>query len=150
MALLDDIATFLNAQVTSGVYPPQGLVSGVNLFLGRVPAEAPDVVVLIQQYEGVPPTFTMGTQISAMEHPRIQIYVRGAREDYPNTYALAHLVRDTLAGYVVPDSTYFPNIARIEPLNIPNPMPYDELDRPSFTMNIEFHANADSTGMPIV
>jgi len=150
MALIDDIATFLSAKITTMDSGTEGLIEGVDLFIGRIPAEAPDAVVLVQQYEGMAPSFTMGTQVSAMEAPRIQILVRGVREDYPGTYAWARLVRDTLAGWAVPDSTYFPYVARIEPLNIPNPMPYDELERPSFTMNFEFHTNAGADGFPIV
>lgn len=149
MSLLENIATYLHSQITTASYGAKGLTAGVNLYLGRIPAEAPNAVVLIQQYEGQAPTFTMGNQVSALEHPRIQILVRAEREDYPGGYEWARLVRDVLCSLPMPDATYFPYVTRIEPLGIPNPIGYDELERPRFTMNFEIHVNAGADGMPI-
>ena len=145
--LLENFGSYLPIALPPATYQTQGFVLGANLFLARIPAEAPDACAVIQQYEGQPPTFTMGTAVSALEHPRFQILVRGLREDYPNTYSWAVLIRNTLAGLQLP-SSYFPNVIRIEPLGVPNPMPYDEVERPQFTMNFEVHVNNASNGLP--
>ena len=145
--LLDALGTYLATALPPTTYNTQGLILGANLFLGRIPAEAPDACVVIQQYEGQPPTFTMGVSVSALEHPRVQILVRGLREDYPNTYAWSHLIRNTLAGLRLPNSA-LANVIRIEPLGTPNPMPYDPVERPSFTMNFQIMLNATSDGTP--
>jgi len=145
--LLDALGAYLPTALPPTTYATQGLTLGANLFLGRIPAEAPDACVVIQQYEGQAPTFTMGTAVSAMEHPRIQIMVRGLREDYPNTYAWAHLIRNTLAGLRLPNSA-LANVMRIEPTGTPNPMPYDAVERPSFTMNFQIMLNSASDGKP--
>jgi hypothetical protein len=145
--LLDAFGAYLPTALPPTTHGAQGLTLGANLFLGRIPAEAPDAVVVVQQYEGQPPTFTMGTAVSAMEHPRIQVYLRGLREDYPNAYAWAVLIRNTLAGLRLPNSA-FPNVIRIEPLGVPNPMPYDAVERPIFTMNFQVTLNAMSDGTP--
>jgi hypothetical protein len=149
-ALIESIASFLSAKLNPTDYPDQYLKTGVNLFLGRTPAEAGNSVVTIYEYEGQPPTFTMGSYISALEHPRIQISVRGEPEDYPTVKAWCVLIRNTLCGYVVPDETYFPYVIRIEPQGIPNPTGYDDINRPKFTMNFTFHTNADSSNLPVL
>jgi hypothetical protein len=149
MALLDDIATFLSAKLNSTNYPTQYLQTGVNLFLGRTPAEAPNAVVTIYEYLGNTPDFTMGSGISALEFPRVQVAVRGIPEDYPGTYAWAVLIRNALAGLVMPDATYFPYCIRIETTGIPNYMGFDEVNRPKFTMNFMFTTNS-TNGIPNV
>ena len=131
-------------------YPDQFLKTGVNLFLGRTPAEAPNAVVTVYEYPGQPPTFTMGAEISAVEHPRIQIAVRGERENYPGALSWAVLIRNTLAGYAVPDNTYFTHTMRIETMGTPMPMGFDDTERPKFTMNFTFHNNADSDSLPVL
>ncbi len=149
MALLDDVATFLEAKVTIGTYGAQGIVGGVTLFLGRAPAEAQNAVVELAVYDGEPPTFTMGDGISAVEIPRLQVAVRGDVEDYPGARAWAVIIRNVLAGWPVPDPTYFPYVMRIQPLGIPNPMGYDSINRPRFTMNFSFYTNSND-GTPTV
>lgn len=148
MALLDDIATFLVAKVTASAYgTSQGLVAGVNLFIGRMPAEAPDASVVVQQYEGKGSDFTMGNGITALDYPRAQVTVRGLREDYPGAYAWANTIRDVLGGWVVPDPVYFPYVVRIQPIGIPNPIGYDDVERPRFTINLQFTTN-NNNGLP--
>ena len=152
MALIDNIGAFLAAKITTGTFGDNtvtGLVVGENLYFGRTPAEALNAAVTIYQYEGQPPTFTMGPAISAVEHPRIQISVRGDQEDYPGAYAMATRIRNILAGFAVPDATYFPYVIRIEPLSIPNPMPYDDNNRPKFVTNFEFFTTSND-GTPTV
>jgi Bacteriophage minor capsid protein len=145
--LLDNFGTYLPIALPPTTYGKQGLLLGANLFLARIPAEAPNAVVVISQYEGQAPTFTMGNAVSALEHPRIQVMVRGEREDYPGAYGWSVLIRNTLAGLILPD-THFPNVIRIEPLGIPNPTGYDNIERPRFTMNFQVHLNAMSDGKP--
>jgi hypothetical protein len=149
MAVLDDVARFLAAKINSSSYPSQYLKTGVNLFLGRTPAEAPNSVVTIYEYAGQTPDFTMGRDLSALEFPRVQISVRGEPEDYPDAYAWAVLIRNTLGGWAVPDSVYFPYVARIEPMGVPNYTGFDEVNRPKFTMNFIFTTNA-TNGVPNV
>jgi hypothetical protein len=145
--LLENFGTYLPTAISPITYGTQGLVLGANLFLARLPAEAPDACVVVQQYEGQNPDFTMGAGVSAIEHPRIQITVRGLREDYPGTYAWAQLIRNTLGGLVMP-TTAFPNVMRIEPLGVPNPTGYDQVERPRFSMNFQISMNAASNGYP--
>jgi len=148
--LLESIASFLSATLNSTTYPTQFLKTGVNLYLGRTPAEAGNSVVTVYEYPGQPPTFTMGAEISAIEHPRIQIAVRGEPEDYPTTFSWALLIRNSLAGYDVPDTTYFPHTMRIETMGAPMLVGYDDVNRPKFTMNFTFHNNADSGNLPVL
>jgi len=147
MAILDDIGRFLSSQNLSTPYGT--LTLGVNLFLGRTPAEAPNQTVTVYEYLGQEPNFTMGPNISALEFPRIQISVRGIPEDYPNTYAWAVAIRNAFAGHVVPDSTYFPYCIRIATEGIPNYLGPDEVERPKFTMNFIMTTNA-TNGVPNV
>jgi len=147
MAILDDIGRFLSSQNLSTSYG--NLTLGVNLFLGRIPAEAPNQTVAVYEYLGQEPNFTMGPNISALEFPRIQISVRGIPEDYPNTYAWAVAIRNVFAGHVVPDSTYFPYCVRIATEGIPNYLGPDEVERPKFTMNFIMTTNA-TNGVPNV
>lgn len=145
--LLENFGAYLPTALPPTTYGVKGLVLGANLFLGRTPAEAPDACVVVQQYEGGNPDFTMGSGISALEHPRIQITVRGIREDYPGAYGWSQLIRNTLAGLVLPSAS-FPNVIRIEPLGTPNPLGYDQVERPRFSMNFQITMNAQSNGTP--
>jgi hypothetical protein len=134
--LLDAIGRYLvssSATLTSA----QRLTLGVNLFLGNLPAEAPNSVVLVQQYEGQPPTFTMGSAVSALENPRIQLLVRGEPEDYPTTYNWAYALRNILGNVTTRQTVDGINLLRVQPQGIPNPMPYDEVKRPRFTTNFQ-------------
>lgn len=147
MTILDNFGTYLPTALPPTTYGVQGLVLGANLFLARMPAEAPDACVVVQQYEGGNPDFTMGTAVSALEHPRVQITVRGVREDYPGAYGWTTLIRNTLAGLYLP-SNYFPKVIRIEPQGIPNPIGYDQVERPRFTINFMLTVNAGNDGNP--
>lgn len=134
--LLDAIGQYLVTQSAS-LPSAQRLHLGINLFLGNLPAEAPNSVVLIQQYEGQAPTFTMGSAVSALENPRIQLLVRGEPEDYPTTYNWAYTLRNILGSITTRQSIDGVNILRAQPQGIPNPMPYDEVKRPRFTTNFQ-------------
>jgi len=132
--LLDAIGQYLPAQ-TASLPSNQQLTLGVNLFLGRLPAEAPNQVVLVQQYLGTPPSFTMGTAVSAIEHPRVQILVRGNPEDYPGAYDLAEQIRQILGGITQETVIDGIDILRFEPTGTPNLLAYDEVNRPRFVTN---------------
>lgn len=143
--LLENVATFLAAAI-----PPSatgGLAQGVNLFIGRLPAEAPDAAVVVHQYEGQSPLFTMGASVSALERPKIQVMVRGGIEDYPGAYSTAVAVRNALGGFQSPSAS-MPGVIRIEPLGTPNPTGFDQVNRPRFTVNFQIHLNAGSDGLP--
>ena len=134
--LLDAMGQYL---VTASASLPsaQRLKLGVNLFLGFLPAEAPNSVVLVQQYEGQPPTFTMGSGISVLENPRIQLLVRGEPEDYPDAYNWAYALRNALGAITSRQTIDGMGILRVQPAGIPNPLAYDEVKRPRFTMNFQ-------------
>jgi len=134
--LIDALGQYLQTQ-TASLSSSQQLFLGKNLFLGRFPAEAPNTAVLIQQYEGQPPTFTMGTAVSALEHPRIQILVRGEPEDYPDAYNLSYVIRNILGAITYRVTIDGVNILRIEPMGVPNYMAFDEVNRPRFSSNFQ-------------
>lgn len=136
--LLDALGRYL-PQETASLPEVQRLYLGANLFLGRIPAEAPDACVVIQQYEGQDPTFTMGKAVSALEHPRIQVTVRGMREDYPGAYELASVIRHILGGITSTQYLWGVQVLRIEPLGMPNPVGYDQVERPRFSINFQVH-----------
>lgn len=136
--LLDALGAYLPTK-TATLPAVQQLQLGVNLFLARLPAEAPDACVVIQQYEGQNPTFTMGPVVSELEHPRIQISVRGNREDYPGAYDLALAIRKILGAITSTTSLSGISVLRIEPLGLPNPLDYDQVERPRFTTNFQVH-----------
>jgi len=134
--LLDALGTYL-AEQSASLPANQQLTLGRNLFLGRFPAEAPNPCVLLQQYEGKSPTFTFGDALSVLESPRIQLLVRGDKEDYPGAYDLAYALRKILGGITKTTDLSGVSVLRVEPTGIPNPIGYDEVDRPRFTCNFQ-------------
>jgi len=136
--LLDAFGTYLPTQITVSKYgTTQGLVLGQNLFLGRLPAEAPNSAVLIQQYAAGAPTFTMGTAVFALENPRIQIQVRGEPEDYPGTWSWTRAIQYAMGAFTSITTLDGLTILRAEPTSAPNPLPYDDANRPKFTINFQ-------------
>jgi Bacteriophage minor capsid protein len=135
--LLDAIGYYLPQQLPVSTYGTKGLVLGQNLFLGRLPAEAPNAAVLVQQYQGEAPDFTMGAAVFALENPRIQIQVRGEREDYPGAYDWTTLIQNVLGAIVGTQIIDGVTILRMQPLGSPNPLQYDDADRPRFTINFQ-------------
>ena len=136
-SLLDAIGYYLPTKITVASYGTQGLILGQNLFLGRLPAEAPNAAVLVQQYQGQAPDFTLGAAVFALENPRIQIQVRGEREDYPGAYNWTVLIQQVLGAIVGTTTINGVTILRMEPLGSPNPLAYDDADRPRFTINFQ-------------
>lgn len=134
--LLDGLGAYLVEQSAS-LPSNQQLTLGLNLFLGRFPAEAPNGCVLLQQYEGKAPTFTFGDAVSVLESPRIQLLVRGEKEDYPGAYDWAYALRNILGAITKTTDLSGVSVLRVEPMGIPNPTGYDEVDRPRFTCNFQ-------------
>jgi len=134
VSILDALGAYLPT-ATAGFTTVPPLVLGVNLYLARFPAEAPNAAMCIQQYEGQAPTFTFGAGVAVLDSPRVQILVRGEREDYPGAYQWALAVRDVLGAVVSTTTMSGLSILRIQPSGTPNATGYDESDRPKFTIN---------------
>ena len=132
--LLDALGQYLPT-ITASLPAAQQLTLGENLFLARFPAEAPNACVLVQQYPGGMPTFTMGSGVSVLETAKIQLLIRGEREDYPDAYDLAYALRNLLGAVTGTVEIDGLSILRIEPMGLPNPIGWDETDRPKFTVN---------------
>jgi hypothetical protein len=123
--LLDAIGTKLQ---TDGV----GTL-GTDIFLSTMP-ETPDAIVAVYEYAGTSPDFTMGAGLYAIDHPNIQIRVRGARESYVTTAAKARAARDSLAS-VANTTLSGIAVARFSPNGSLNPLGMDANDRSLFTIN---------------
>jgi hypothetical protein len=106
---------------------------GTNIFLSTMP-ENPDAIVAVYEYAGSAPDFTMGSGLYAIQHPNIQLRIRGAREDYQTAAARANAARDSLASIV---NTTISGIAiiRVSPTGSINPLGFDGNDRPLFSIN---------------
>jgi len=135
--ILDALAQYLVNNITVAKYGSYGLVLGQNLFLGRLPAEAPNASVLVQPYPGRAPSLTMGIEAIAIDNLKIQLLIRGEPEDYPDTYAWADTIRTALASIVGTQVIDGIHILRMAPLGTISPMPYDDGNRPKFTINFE-------------
>lgn len=130
--LLDAFGEFLPTASSGWPIP---LVLGENLFLGRLPAEAPDVAVVVQMYSGEPPGFTFGDAPVAFDNPRVQVMVRAADEDYPTGNDLAERCRLSIAGIVGNTTVDGINIMRCSPTGVVNYVGFDAANRPQFTVN---------------
>lgn len=136
--LLDAVATYLSSNSSTDVgFGVHQLTIGVNLFKARLPAEATDEVVLVQMYEGAAPVFSMGAEPIAIDNPKLQLLVRGNREDYPGTNDLAMTVRHILSTVVGNTTMSGLLVLRIQPLGMPNYIGVDDTDRPKFTINFQ-------------
>ena len=83
MAFLDDISAYLIAK---------GIGSASTVFLSMLP-EAPDVAIALFEYSGKAPDYG-GRGQSYMEHPRMQVLVRGT--DYPTARATLQSIYNLL------------------------------------------------------
>jgi len=89
MALLDEVATYLQDTVSAGTI-------GTSLFKGIMPT-TPDVCVAVYEYGGLAPDHGFGTAAISVEYPRIQIVVRGAAQDYDGPRDRAETIYQALA-----------------------------------------------------
>lgn len=111
MALLDALGAHLQ---TSGV----GTLA-TDIFLGVMP-DSPDACILIVEDNGVGPMQTFGASAYSVERPRIRVFCRAARNDYPAARTKAVAVRaalgairnQTISGTaflsVMPTSDFYP------------------------------------------
>lgn len=93
MAILDALGAYLQAQ-------NQGTLAA-SIFLARMP-DTPDACVTLYENSGVGPDHTFGASVKAIDHQRIRVYCRAARNDYPaarlkaeNVRAVLGAIRDT-------------------------------------------------------
>jgi len=87
MAILDALGTYLQTQ-------GEGTLA-TNIFLARMPSD-PDACVTLYEDSGVGPDYTFGDGVKAIDHQRIRVYCRAARNDYPTARTKAEDVRDVL------------------------------------------------------
>ena len=74
MAILDALGAYLQAQ-------GQGTVA-TNIFLSRAP-DTPDACVTLYESAGSGPDHVFGSSVYAIDHQRIRLISRAARNDYP-------------------------------------------------------------------
>ena len=87
MAILDALGTYLASQ-------GQGTLA-TNIFLARAP-DTPDACVTLYESAGGGPDHTFGAGVYAIDHQRIRVICRAARNDYPAARDKAVAVRAVL------------------------------------------------------
>lgn len=87
MAILDSLGTYLQTQGIGTV--------ATNIFYTRMP-ETPDVCVALYENTGTGPDHVFGASVKAIDHQRIRVYCRAARNDYPAARTKAENVRAVL------------------------------------------------------
>ena len=125
MALLDELGTYLEAQVAS-------LTLGTNLFLGRLPDD-PDTCVVLYEYGGDVPVYTMGSDaMPPVERPRMQILTRAAGYSSARTLSLeCWTAIEAILNESVSGTLYH----RISANQSPFPLERDSQDRVLFAQN---------------
>ena len=108
---------------------------GTNIFLSKMPA-SPDYCICLYEYEGMGPEESFGNTAYDIDKPRIQIVVRGARDDYPTARDGAKVIRDLLANItnVTISST---KVLRVASLGSTIPLGLDDKDRPRIAANFQ-------------
>lgn len=87
MAILDALGAYLAAQ-------GQGTVA-TSIFLSRAP-DTPDACVTLYESAGSGPDHVFGSSVYAIDHQRIRLICRAARNDYPSARAKAVACRAVL------------------------------------------------------
>jgi hypothetical protein len=87
MAILDALGTYLASQ-------GQGTLA-TDIFLARAP-DTPDACVTLYESAGGGPDHTFGAGVYAIDHQRIRVVCRAARNDYPAARSKAVAVRGVL------------------------------------------------------
>lgn len=108
---------------------------GTNIFLGKMPS-SPDYCICLYEYEGMAPAESFGGSPYDIEMPRIQVVVRGARDDYPTARDGAKTIKDLLADLtdVTISST---KVLRVASLGSTIPLGLDDKDRPRIAANFQ-------------
>lgn len=87
MAILDALGAYL---VTNSL----GTLA-TDIFLARMP-DSPDACITIYESKGASPQQVFGTSVYGVDRPRIRVLVRGTRNNYAATRAIAVSVRNVL------------------------------------------------------
>jgi hypothetical protein len=87
MAVLDSLGAYLQTQGAGTV--------ATDIFYTRMP-ETPDACVALYESAGTGPDHVFGASVKAIDHQRIRVYCRAARNDYPAARAKAEAVRAIL------------------------------------------------------
>ena len=108
---------------------------GTNIFLGKMPA-SPDYCITLYEYEGMAPKESFGSNPYDIDMPRIQVVVRGARDDYPTARDGVNTIRGLLADLtdVTISST---KVLRVASLGAFIPLGLDDKDRPRIAANFQ-------------
>lgn len=127
MALLDDLGTYLDAQVGA-------LTLGTNLFLGRLP-DAPDTAVALFEYAGAPPVNVMGSDAPPiLEQPRIQVLSRASSYSASRSQAITvWLVLEGILNETISGTLY----QRVEAVQSAFPLERDTHERSVFAQNFQ-------------
>lgn len=112
----------------------------VDLFVGLLPAAVEGLLFVIYDAPGSPPNAKW-----LRDEPTVQCFVRGAKYEYNEAWALAQLIKDTLLGHdpvVVNNSNIvlFTQIGDIFPLGA------DAQSRPRIVSNWQLVREYDSGG----
>lgn len=133
--ILESIGDYLqNTASAFGAHASQGTL-GTNIFLGKMPA-SPDYCITVYEYEGMQPHETMGTSPYSIDKPRIQVVVRGARDDYPTARDGLTTIRGIIAG--ITDKTISgTKVLRVASIGSSIPLGLDDKDRPRLAANFQ-------------
>jgi hypothetical protein len=117
-----------------GAHASQGTL-GASIFLSKMPA-TPDACITIYEYEGMAPMESFGGNPYDVDMPRIQVVVRGARDDYPTARDKVQTIRELLADLtdVTISST---KVLRVASLGAFIPLGLDDKDRPRIAANFQ-------------
>jgi hypothetical protein len=111
---------------------------GTNIFLSKMPPITPDFCIAIYEYEGQAPIEHMGSSPWDIDMPRIQVKVRGARDDYPTARNSLQAIRVLLAG-ITEQTISSTRILRVASVGSVMPLGLDDKDRPSLVANFQVY-----------
>lgn len=97
---------------------------------------SPDYCICLYEYEGMAPMQSFGGNPYDVDMPRIQVVVRGARDDYPTARDGAKSIKDILSDItdVTISST---KVLRVASLGSTIPLGLDDKDRPRIAANFQ-------------
>lgn len=127
MATLDEMGVFLAAACS--------LTVGTTLFKGQLPA-TPDTCMAVYEYPGASPDFVFGRAAISVESPRVQVAVRGAKDDYSTPRATAETAYRAIAA-AAPQSISSTRYLRMVPLQSPFQRERDEHGRVVIAFNVQ-------------
>jgi hypothetical protein len=133
--ILEALGDYLqNTASAFGPHATQGTL-GTNIFLSKMP-DSPDYCITLYEYEGMAPQESFGGNPFDIEMPRIQVIVRGARDDYPTARDGVNTIRELLADItdVTISST---KVLRVASLGSTIPLGLDDKDRPRIAANFQ-------------